>query len=185
MSKSNQLSDIDAAVKATQGLQEDIGSQTADLEKRLLAPVPPALPAQSSTFSPTLKSYVEQQSQLHSRIEQESAEQDQLQKTRDLDRSTYELLRSRLAEQNVNGMISDLVAIGSASDEEQTASSRSALRSLVLDTGLWVSIALVLGIGLAFLLSVVRPDFNSNAAITRRFKVSRGGPKARVSSEPQ
>jgi len=185
LSKSNQLSDIDAAITAIQGLQEEIGGQTADLKKKLLAPAPTIIPDQSSALSPSLQSYIARQSQLRSRLEQETANQDQLQKTRDLDRSTYELLRTRLAEQTANSTISDVVAVGSAADEEETAGSRSILRSLAVGTLLWVVVALVLGIGLAILLSIIWPQFNSNTAITRRIGFSRGGPKARVSSSEQ
>lgn len=168
LSKSNQLSDIDAAIKAIQGLQEEIGGQTADLEKKLLAPAPTIMPDQSSALSPSLQSYIARQSQLRSRLEQETANQDQLQKTRDLDRSTYELLRTRLAEQKANSTISDVVTIGSAADEEETAGSRSLWRSLAVGTLLWVAVALVLGVGLACLLSIVWPEFDSNTAITRK-----------------
>jgi hypothetical protein len=176
LSKSSQLSEIDAAVKGIQGLQEELSGQTVDLENRLRSPSPAATPGQATALSPTLQAYVDQQVRLRTQLEQKNAQLERIQQTRDLDRSTYELLRSRLAEQTVNGTISDIVVIGSAADEEQTAHSRSLLRSLVLDTGEWILIAVALGIGLAYLLSLVRPNFNSNDAIGRR--IYRGGPKA-------
>jgi hypothetical protein len=183
LSKANQLSEIDAAVKAIQGQQEEISGQTAELEKELLAPSPALTPDQSSSISPAAKAYIARENQLQSQLEQANAQLDNLQKTRDLDRSTYGLLRSRLAEQNVNGVIGDIVAVGSVADEEQTSKARSSVRSWAIDVAIWVVIALIIGIGLAYLLGLTRPGFDSNSAITRRMRMSRGGPKGVPASQ--
>jgi hypothetical protein len=182
LTKAAQLSEIDAAVKSVQGLQEDIKGQTADLEGRLRLPLPapPARSDQSSALSPALQSVIDQQNKLQSQLEQKKFDLARLQKTRDLDQNAYDLLRSRLAEQNVNATISNIVDIGSAASDEQTVHSRSVLRSLALVVGEWVLIALALGIGLAYLLSAVRPGFSSNEALRRGFSRGRAG-QARVS----
>jgi hypothetical protein len=179
LSKGNQLSELDAAVQAIQGLQDDISRQTAELEGTLSGPLPAATPGQPAALSPTLQAYLDRQNQLQSQLEQKRFELSQLEKTRDLDQSAYDLLRSRLAEQNVNGMISNIVDIGSAADEEQTIDSRSALRSLVLVVGQWVLLGLALGIFLAYLLNFVWPNFNSNDTLGRGL-FRRGARRARV-----
>jgi microcompartment protein CcmL/EutN len=175
LSKSSQLSDLDSTVAAVQKLRDDVGRQTAELTSGLISPGPPATPGASKTLSPTLQAYIEQQGKLQSQLEQLKFQKSRLEKTRDLQQNAYDLLRSRLAEQNVNVLISSIVEIGSAADEAQTAAARSVLRSVALATGEWVLFALALAIVLAYLFNALWPNFNSNHAL--RTRISRGGQK--------
>jgi hypothetical protein len=176
LSKSSQLSDLDSTVTAVQQLQADTASQTTALENRLRSPEVLATPDSSNAISLTLQTALEQQGKLESELEQLQSQKSRLEKTRDLSQTTYDLLRSRLAEQNVNVVVSSIVDIGSAADEAQTAQSRSVGRSVVLVTGEWVLLALAIGILLAYLLNALWPDFNSNDIF--RGRMARGGQRS-------
>ncbi|MEO8286211.1 MAG: hypothetical protein ABI670_07210 [Chloroflexota bacterium] len=177
LSKSSQLSDLDSTVTAVQSLLSDIGRQTTGLEDRLRSPETSATPATSNAVSATLQLAIEQQGKLQSQLEQLQFQKSRLEKTRDLSQNAYDLLRSRLAEQNVNVVISSIVEIGAAADEGQTIASRSVARSVVLVTGEWVLLAVALGILLAYLFNAVWPNFNSNDTLRGRI-VRSGGPKS-------
>ena len=59
--------------------------------------------------------------ELQSQIEQLTFQRNQLQRTRDLQQTSYDLLRSRLAEQQVKRVISSVVDLGSAASDDATA----------------------------------------------------------------
>jgi capsular polysaccharide biosynthesis protein len=169
LTRNSQLSDIDSTIASVQRLQSDIRSQTANLEGRLGTP-PVGTPGGMDNEDPALQPYLNRLSQLRSELESKRFELDQLTKTRDLDRDTYDLLRGRLAEQQVNQLVSHVVDIGAPADTGQTARSRSIARSLALTLGEWVLFAVALGCALAFLLNALRPNFNSNAILTSGFR---------------
>ena len=67
---------------------------------------------------------------LESQIEQKQFELAQLQKTRDQDQNTYDLLRSRMAEQQVNATISRVADLGVSATDADTLQSHSLGRTL-------------------------------------------------------
>lgn len=172
LSRSSQLSDIDATIAAVQKLQTDLHTKITDLQTALTTSPRASTPLPSSNSSPVVQQYLDRYNQLQSQIETKTFELNTLTKTRDQDQSTYDLLRDRLAEQQVNQLVSGLIDIGAPADESQTVKSHSPIRSLVLVAGEWVLFAVALGFGLAFLLSMLSPGFSSNAFVRNGFRKS-------------
>jgi hypothetical protein len=172
LTKANQLLDVDATLTATQKLQDDLRLQIKGLEEKLQAPLPALTSDSVSTVPNSLLEQIRRQSELESQVEARTFEYDQLKKTRDLQQSTYDLLHTRFAEQQINQQIGRIVDIASPANELDAASSRSQLRTTLVTVGQAVALALVLGVALAYLLYLWRPDFSSNAALGRLFRRS-------------
>ncbi len=172
LTKANQLSEIDAALAAAQKLQEDLQLQVQQLDTELQAPLPAPTAGTISNVPADLVEQIKRRNELESQIEQLIFQKDQLQKTRDLRQSTYDLLRNRLAEQQVNEVISRIVDVASPANELEAASSRSTTRLILLTVGQGLLLAVVLGIILAYLLHLWRPNFSTNSAFKNRFRRS-------------
>ncbi len=182
LTTANQLRDVDATIAAIQKIQSDLKSQIRDFESTLSTPAPAAPHAGVQEVPAAFLELISHRNQIESDLEQKKFELNRLQKTRDLSQSTYDLLRTRLAEQSVNEVISSVVAIGSPADYSSTLHSRSILQTLVWAVVQALLIALVLGIAAAYLLRLARPDFSSNAALAGRIRrrkslKSREGPE--------
>ena len=181
LTRADQLRDVDATIAAVRKLQSDLQTQITTLEEKLRAPLPaltPGAPDQLPTF---IQEQIRRKNRLESELEAKEFELAQLEKTRDLHQDTYDLLRSRLAEQQLNEVISRVVDIGVPADVAGTLQSRSLARTLALVVGQGVLIALVLALGLAYLLNLLRPGFDSNAALRRVIR-RRAGDTARAES---
>jgi hypothetical protein len=170
--KADQLNEVDSTTAAVQKLQSDLRAQIRDQEAALSAPPPTAAANGANSVPATLQAPLKRMNELQSQIEQLTFQRSQLQRTRDLQQTSYDLLRSRLAEQQVNGVISSVVDLGSGASDDATAQSRSPVRMMALLGGAAALIAAVLGIILAYGLSLLRPNFSSNASITARFRRS-------------
>jgi hypothetical protein len=140
------------------------------LESELRSGVPTVQPGPVESLPPIAQQYVNRLNELQSELERKLFELNTLYKTRDLDQTTYDLLRSRLAEQKVNQLISGIVDVGVPANEEQTARSRSVLRSLAIVSGEWVLLAIAIASILAYLLNLVRPSFSSNSMFRNTFR---------------
>jgi hypothetical protein len=180
LTRSGQLRAVSSSIVALQDLQDAIRARIKTLEGKLSEPLPAVTPGVGVVPS-ALKDLLARRNELESQIEQKTFELSQLEGNRDLQQSTYDLLRKRLAEQSVNEVISGVVDIGSRADVSQTERSTGSLRRLALTLAQWVFVALVLGIAAAYLVSLLRPNFNSNDALRRRFRRAVGR-AARVSS---
>lgn len=172
LTKAGQLLEVDATLAAAQKLQDDLRLQIEDLDGKLRAPLPPLAPDAIADVPDSLLAQVRRKNQLESELEARTFEYDQLQKTRDLRQSTYDLLRNRLAEQQVNELISRIVDVASPANELEAAGSRSLLRSSAVLVGQAILLAAALGIALAYLLYLWRPTFSANAALERRLRSS-------------
>jgi len=170
ISQTDQLRDFDTTIATVQKLQEDLRGQIQALESRLSAPLPTAAPSGVGVVPAAIQEQIVRQNQLESQLEQKLFELSQLQKTRDLQQSTYDLLRSRLAEQQVNQVISSMIAVATPASDDATLHSRSPWRTILVSGGLALLIAIVVGIALAYLLSLLRPNFNSNVALKRMIR---------------
>lgn len=166
--KENQLRDIDASVAAVQKLRQDVGDQTKTLESKLSEPLPNMTPGTVQNVPDVVREQIELRNQLESKLEEKQFQLNQLQKTRDLHQSTYDLLRSRVAEQDVNDVIGGLVSIASPADYNETLRSRNLLRSFLIPTAFWALSSLVPGLALAYALSLLRPNVNTNTMIRQR-----------------
>ena len=155
--KADQLREVDSTTAAVQKLQNDLRAQIRDQEAALSAPPPTAAANGATSVPATLQAPLKRMNELQSQIEQLTFQRNQLQRTRDLQQTSYDLLRSRLAEQQVNGVISSVVDLGSAASDDATAASRSPLRMMALLAGAAAAIAAVLGILLAYGLSACAP----------------------------
>lgn len=167
LSKADQLRDVDATLAAVQKLQGNMQAQITDLEQALQAPRPALAPNTVGAAPAALQDLIQQRNQLESQIEQKQFELAQLQKTRDQDQNTYDLLRSRMAEQQVNATISRVADLGVSATDADTLQSHSFGRTLAWVLGQGLLLAVVLALGLAYALHVLRPGFNSNDAFRR------------------
>ena len=170
--RDGQLHDVDSTLTALQGLQEASRGQIANLETQLSAPMPTVAPDLVGAVAPALQQQITRINQLQSELEARNFELNGLQKNRDLQQSTYDLLRSRQTEQQINQQISGVANITSPASNTDTLRSRHPLNNLALSTGMGIAFALVLALVLAYLLSLIRPNFSSNAALKRLFQRS-------------
>lgn len=170
-SKANQLQDIDATIAAVQKLQQDVRERTTTLESKLNEPLPQA-PGEIQDVPAVVREQIIKLNNLAAKIEEKQFELNQLQKTRDLSQNTYDLLRSRVAEQEVNDVISRVVSIGSPANVLETLESRSLFPSVLITTAIWIVLATLLVVAVAFGLGFFRPALDTNAAL-RRVLVSR------------
>ncbi len=182
LTKASQLRDVDSTLAAVQRVRDDLQTRIQDLERKLSVDLPAVTPETIASVPETLRQQIERQNQIQSDIEKTKFQYAQLEKTRDLHQSSYDLLRNRLAEQGVNQVISRVVDVGAPANTEQTLRSRSVVREAATNTAEAALIALVLGVGVAYLLNALRPSFNSNAALRRRFRPDSAGRLARVDS---
>lgn len=176
--KANQLEDIDATIAALQKLQQDLRERTTTLESKLSEPLPEIPPGQIQNVPAVVREQIELRNQLAAKIEEKQFELGQLQKTRDLRQSAYDLLRSRVAEQEVNDVISRVVNIGSPANLQETLESRNLLRSIAITTGILVALATLLVLALACALAFLRPTLNTNVALKRAFASRRRRPRS-------
>jgi hypothetical protein len=181
LTKSNQIHDVDSTAAAVRKLRDDIKGQISQLEARLSAPAVQSTPGVNTASDALVQSYLQRQSELESELERRTFELDQLQKARDLDQMTYDLLRNRAAEQQVNQMVSGIVDIGQRADSLQTTRSHSSLRSLAINVVQWCMIALVFGVLLSYLFSLLLPGFSFNGSVGRALRKSR----AKTSAEAE
>jgi hypothetical protein len=170
LTKANQLLDLDATLTATQKLQDNLHGQIQSLEEKLGAPLPALAQDSISNVPSALLEQVHQQSQLESEIEAQTFAYNQLKKTRDLRQSTYDLLHTRFTEQQVNQEVGRIVDMASPANELEAADSRSPVKTTLVTVGQGLLLGAVLGIALAYLLYLWRPDFSTNAALGRRFR---------------
>jgi predicted nucleic acid-binding Zn-ribbon protein len=178
LTRSSQLNDVDSTIGAVQKLQSDVSTKIAGLQQKYdsLSAAPTSTAVDSA--SPTVQQYLQRYNQLKSQLETKNFELNTLTRARDQDQSTYDLLRNRLAEQQVNQLVSGLIDVGAPANEAQTAKARSPLRSLALVAGEWTLLAIAIGSALAFILSLLSPSFSSNAFVRNSF---RRGARARLS----
>ncbi len=170
--RDSQLHDVDSTITALQGLQEASRGQIADLERQLSPPIPTVSPDLVGAVAPALQQQIARINQLQSELEARNFELNGLQKNRDLQQSTYDLLRSRQTEQQINQQISGVANITSPASNTDTLRSRHPLNNLLLSAGMGIAFALVLGLVVAYLLSLIQPGFSSNAALKRLFQRS-------------
>ncbi len=171
-SRDSQLRDVDSTLTALQQLQESTRGQIAGLEAQLRAPIPTVAPDLVGAVAPALQQQIAHINELQSELEARNFELSGLQKNRDLQQSTYDLLRSRQTEQQINQQISGVANITSPASNTDTLRTRRPLNNLLLSAGIGIAFALVLAVVLAYLLSLVRPNFSSNAALKRLFQRS-------------
>lgn len=162
LSRGSQLRDIDSTIAAVQGLQADIRTRTGQLEDKLNRPGPTPEPGSVGSPPAEVQRYVNRQNELESALETKNFELDRLRKARDLDQTTYDLLSSRVAEQQVNQAISAVVDIGVEASVEQAVKTGATLRALIIYAVGGMLIALAVGVGLGYLLYLVRPDLDTN-----------------------
>jgi uncharacterized protein involved in exopolysaccharide biosynthesis len=163
---------VDSTLTALQRLQEASRGQIGDLQAQLSAPVPTVAPDLVGAVAPALQQQIAHINELQSELEARNFELSGLQKNRDLQQSTYDLLRSRQTEQQINQQISGVANITSPASNTDTLRTRRPLNNLLLSAGIGIAFALVLAVVLAYLLSLVRPNFRSNAALQRLFQRS-------------
>jgi uncharacterized protein involved in exopolysaccharide biosynthesis len=168
--RDSQLHDVDSTLTALQRLQEASRGQIGDLQAQLSAPVPTVAPDLVGAVAPALQQQIARINELQSELEARNFELSGLQKNRDLQQSTYDLLRSRQTEQQINQQISGVANITSPASSTDTLRSRHPLNNLLLSAGMGIAFALVLGLVIAYLLSLLRPNFSSNAALKRLFQ---------------
>lgn len=182
-SKANQIQSVDATITALRQLQDDSRSRIKELENLLNAPLPTVNSTDLSTLPEAVQTQLERSNTLTSQIEEQTFRKTQLERTRDLHQSTYDLLRTRLSEQQINQQIGSLMSVATQANIAETLASRSLLRPFLTSVGLSLVVSIVLGISVAFLLTLLFPKFSSNTALKQRLlprtrNIARSGGKA-------
>jgi len=164
-----QLGALDATRTAAVQLQGDLQQRITDLAHQLRAPLPNEGAGPVSPVPPARQPHLTRRNQLQSEIAPRAFELRQLEATRDLYQHTYDLLRSRHVEQQVNQTLTGVVAITAPATREATLRAQQPEQTFALLAGVALGIGMALAAGVGLLRSVAWPGANSNAALCRRF----------------